>query len=100
VRTPATRGGCAAPTRHLACPSIAIKPFVRVPMTCQASSPLPASLLDLSGAPRASPVDRGWDRGAEHRIGPRRTEVGFGTRDWVQKYVQRTQKKTFEAHWR
>jgi hypothetical protein len=36
--------------------------------------PLPASLLVVSGALRASPVDLGRAQGAGHRIGSRRTE--------------------------
>jgi hypothetical protein len=55
-----------------------------VKFLCAADSsgpPLPASFLVVSGAPDASPVDRGQAQGARHRIGPRLTEGGFRARD-------------------
>jgi hypothetical protein len=39
------------------------------------------SLFVVSGMPGASPVGRGWARGAGHRIRMRRTKKGFGGRD-------------------
>jgi hypothetical protein len=54
-------------------------------------SPLPASLLVLSGAPGASRVDRGRARGAGHRIGRCRTEGGFEARGWERNFVRRAQ---------
>jgi hypothetical protein len=50
------------------------------------------SLLDVSGVPGASPVDRGRDQGTGHRIGPRRTERSFVPRSWERKSVRRAPK--------
>jgi hypothetical protein len=41
----------------------------------------PASLLALSGAPEASPVERGRAQDAGQRIEPHRAEGDFGARD-------------------
>jgi hypothetical protein len=43
--------------------------------------PLPPSLFAMSGAPEASPLERGWPRGAGQRIGPPRAERPFEKRD-------------------
>jgi hypothetical protein len=48
----------------------------------EAGSPVAASLLVAPGAPEAFPVWRGWVRGAEHRIRPRRMKNGFGASGW------------------